>query len=222
MYTEPPKSEKALMENASLLAGKTIQELSCLYKEKIPSDIKYAKGWVGQFLERILGASSGSNPQPDFEYINVELKTIPIDDRGRPLESTYVCIVSLCGLTHETWYNSLVKKKLSRVLWLPIESGNHAELYKRRVGQAILWSPSYEEEYALKNDWEELTDLINMGQLEEINATFGKYLQIRPKALNSRALCWGLDALGMKKLTLPRGFYLRRLFTAQVLKEYYN
>jgi len=59
--------------------------------------------------------------------------------------------------------------------------------------------------------------MISTGRLAEINAGMGQYLQVRPKAANSKSLCYGFDETGNKVLTLPRGFYLRSTFTASIL-----
>ena len=59
--------------------------------------------------------------------------------------------------------------------------------------------------------------MISTGQLAEIDATRGEYLQVRPKAANGQSLCYGLDEAGNKVLTLPRGFYLRRRFTQTIV-----
>ncbi len=60
--------------------------------------------------------------------------------------------------------------------------------------------------------------MIGTGHLDEINGRIGLYLQVRPKAANAKSLCYGFDSEGNKVLTLPRGFYLRSLFTEQIIK----
>ena len=87
----------------------------------IPDNLKREKGWVGQLLEWHLGAESGSKPQPDFEHLGIELKTIPIGYSGKPLETTFVSVAPLTGVHGLTWEDSHVRHKLSRVLWIPIE-----------------------------------------------------------------------------------------------------
>jgi DNA mismatch repair protein MutH len=60
--------------------------------------------------------------------------------------------------------------------------------------------------------------MISAGRLDEINGRIGQYLQVRPKAANAKSLCYGFNGEGNKILTLPRGFYLRSLFTEQIIK----
>ena len=165
-----------------------------------------------------LGASAGNLSEPDFQLIGVELKTLPMGASGKPKESTYVCTVPLTDTAGLTWETSTVKRKLNRVLWLPVEAAPNLPLAQRRFGSAILWSPDARQEAVLRDDWQELTDMIGMGELDRISSHYGRYLQIRPKAANARALGQAYDEEGLPAATLPRGFYLRTSFTRQILE----
>ena len=212
----PPLSEKILLESASEIAGKTLQQIANQQGLTTPNDQLHHKGWVGQLIELSLGATAGSRPEPDFQHIGIELKTLPLNRNGSPKESTFVCAINLSKI-ESRWEESLVKHKLSRVLWIPIEADLEIPLAARRIGSAILWSPDEKQESALKHDWQELMEMIAMGELEQITAHQGEFLQVRPKAANSRALTKGTDSEGEEILTLPRGFYLRTSLTRQIL-----
>ncbi|MGF1910506.1 DNA mismatch repair endonuclease MutH [Vibrio kasasachensis] len=212
-----PKSEQELLERAKEIAGLTFQELAEEASIKIPENLRRDKGWVGQLLEWHLGAIAGSKPQQDFEDLGIELKTIPIGYNSKPLESTFVCVAPLMGVQGLTWQRSHVRNKLSRVLWIPVEGEREIPLAERRVGSPLIWSPSKEEENQLQADWEELMELIVLGQIDKITARHGEVLQLRPKAANSHALTEAYGASGKPIKTLPRGFYLRTQFTARIL-----
>lgn len=201
------------------MAGKTLQQIASQLDHSVPEKLTGNKGWTGEIIEQYLGASAGSLPEPDFRNIGVELKTLPIGKHGKPGESTFVCTVSLLPADNADWGNSLVKRKLSRVLWVPVEGDTTIPLPQRRIGDPILWSPSPAQEKILRQDWEELTNMVMMGQLEQITARYGKYLQIRPKAQNARSLRSGINADGEIVKTLPRGFYLRSSFTATIINS---
>ncbi|MTD28318.1 DNA mismatch repair endonuclease MutH [Erwinia sorbitola] len=217
----PPQNEEELMARATALAGYTLGELALRINLPIPRDLKRDKGWVGLLLERYLGASAGSKPEQDFAGIGVELKTIPVDASGRPLETTFVCVAPLTGNSGVTWHNSHVRHKLTRVLWVPVEGDRAIPLEQRHVGSPLLWSPDAEEELQLQRDWEELMDMIVLGQVEQITARHGEVLQIRPKAANSKALTEGIGRDGQPIMTLPRGFYLKKTFTAPLLARHF-
>lgn len=211
-----PGSEAELLLRAAGLAGKTLALIAAEAGLDVPPDQKRMKGWVGQLIELRLGASAASLPEPDFREIGVELKTLPVNARGRPAESTYVCNVPLVGEIG-TWESSNVRRKLARVLWVPVEADSGIPLPQRRVGSAVLWSPVIEDVQALRADWEELTELIALEGVDRITARHGRYLQVRPKAANARVLTRYVDAQGAAAQTNPRGFYLRTLFTGKIL-----
>jgi DNA mismatch repair protein MutH len=216
----PPTSEDEILARAQELAGLNLGQIAARFGRSVPPDLRRSKGWVGELLELVLGATSGSQAAPDFPDLGVEMKTLPLRADGQPKESTYVCTVPLTDF-EVYWETSWVRRKLSRVLWLPVEAESCISLSERRVGMALLWSPNSEEETILRADWEELMDMVCLGQLESITAHQGVYLQIRPKAANKRSLCEGIGENGERILTLPRGFYLRPTFTAAIVAHYY-
>lgn len=217
----PPDSEAQLFAQAQRLAGFTLGELGHMAGLPVPQDLKRDKGWTGLLLERWLGASAGSKPEQDFAALGVELKTIPVDNAGRPLETTFVCVAPLTGNSGVVWGTSHVRHKLKRVLWIPVEGSREIPLAVRRVGSPLLWSPSEEEEHQLRMDWEELMDLIVLGRVESITARHGEVLQLRPKAANSKALTEAIGTEGQRILTLPRGFYLKKNFTRALLARHF-
>lgn len=216
-FTTPPGSEEELLDRAARLAGKTLQQLSGIIEITVPLNQKQAKGWIGEAMEMYLGATAATLPEPDFQKIGVELKTIPVTRHHRPKESTYVCTVQLTNLTDLNWENSTVKKKLNRVLWVPVEADSSIPFPTRRIGNAFLWSPDPEQLVDLRTDWQEIMDMISTGELNIVTSDYGKVLQVRPKGMNSKALTKARTETGEPGMTLPRGFYLRSSFTRQIL-----
>ncbi|MFZ4835507.1 DNA mismatch repair endonuclease MutH [Rouxiella sp. Mn2063] len=216
-----PEDQQALLQRAQSLSGFSLGELATQANLAIPPDLKREKGWVGMLLETYLGASAGSKPEQDFPEIGVELKTIPIDAQGKPLETTFVCVAPLTGNSGVTWENSHVRHKLARVLWIPVEGDRQIPLSERRVGSPLMWSPSVEEEQQLRQDWEELMDLIVLGKVETITARHGEVLQLRPKAANNKARTEAIGEFGQPIMTLPRGFYLKKSFTGALLARHF-
>ncbi|MCE0493244.1 DNA mismatch repair endonuclease MutH [Vibrio salinus] len=216
-----PKTEEELLTRARSIAGRTLAELAGDANINVPENLLRDKGWIGQLIEWHLGAPSGSRPQQDFDKLGIELKTIPISHTGKPLETTFVSVAPLTGVQGLTWETSHVKNKLSRVLWVPVEGEREIPIGERKTGSPLIWSPSPEEEQWLKDDWEELMEFIVLGKIEQITAKHGQYLQLRPKAANGRVKTEAYSSTGKPIKTLPRGFYLRTLFTAYILENYY-
>jgi DNA mismatch repair protein MutH len=218
---EPPSSEAQLFARASDLSGRTLGEVAARFDLVPPRDLRRAKGWVGQLFEQALGATARSRASPDFEELGVELKTIPVRGDGVPCESTFVCTINLVGIGSVEWEASLVKRKLSRVLWIPVAGERTIPVEARRIGTPLLWSPSEAEASALQNDWEELCAFIGRGDVEMLTGHVGRYLQVRPKAADGSSRRRGIDRDGASIATLPRGFYLRTRFTGRILSEHF-
>ena len=220
VFVPAPTTEEELLTRAHALAGRTLGELAGLIGAEIPQDLSRQKGWTGVALERALGATAGSRPVPDFEELGIELKSIPVDASGRPMESTYVSLVPLTSLHLVTWESSPLRHKLSQVLWVPVEGIREKQLSTRRVGRAFIWRPSPDEARAIRTDWEELTDMIRVGDVESITGHLGAALQIRGKALDASQRVMGIGDEGHLSPTKPRGFYLRRSFTTKLIARH--
>lgn len=220
MRISAPKSIPELQQNCDKIAGKTVAEIARKYNLLVPTSTISAKGWLGQLIEYVLGADAASKPAPDFTQLGIELKTIPLTAAGKPKESTYVCAINQHNLVNLLWEKSLVRKKLNHVLWVPLIKDRDS-IANTIVGTPIFWRLNLADEQVIKNDWQELMDMLSLGKLEEIHGAMGTYLQIRPKAANSRSRCKAFDANGKVTMTLPRGFYLRSSFTSKIMQNYY-
>ncbi|MCP3672909.1 MAG: DNA mismatch repair endonuclease MutH [Gammaproteobacteria bacterium] len=216
----PPQDIEQLKQRVQIIAGMTLSELAVSVNISVPDDLRREKGWVGQLVEKVLGATAGNKAEPDFINLGIELKTLPIDKKGRPSESTYVCVVPLKHTKGLHWENSLVKAKLNHVLWIPVESDKQIHLANRKVGMGIFWQANNETELALADDFNEFIERISLGEVESITADQGNLLQIRPKAANASVVTQGIGDEGQFIKTLPRGFYLRPAFTKKIISDW--
>lgn len=211
-----------LRARAASLRGCTLAELAARFAP--PTDVRPGdglvrrKGKTGQLVERALGATAGSRMVPDFPALGVELKTIPLDARGRPRESTFVCTLPLAEVDRASWQSSSVRAKLAHVLFVPIVTAA-ADRSDARIGEPFFWRPSAEQEAILRADFDDLVGLIALGQIEALTARLGHWLQVRPKAAHGRVrtLVFGPEQEPIS--TIPRGFYLRARATAMLLAE---
>src|SRR5690606_34124978 len=163
----------------SALAGYRFIDVATVLGMAVPENLRRNKGWVGQLLEAALGASAGSQALQDFPELGVELKTIPLDANGKPLETTFVCTTPLLDVHRE----------------VPLD--------ERRIGAAFVWQPTAGKEAQLKADWQEHMDKIALGEVEHITAHQGEVLQLRPKAAHSRVLTDAIGPDGRIIQTLP-------------------
>ncbi|MGB0679814.1 MAG: DNA mismatch repair endonuclease MutH [Polyangiales bacterium] len=213
----PPPTEEALWSRAMTLVGCSVGELAQAHRLRLPAQPRQAKGHIGTLIEHALGASAGSQARADFPHLGIELKTVPVDAAGRPLESTFVSTVPQGDLSALTWAQSRVRAKLSRVLWVPVAGGRDVPLPERRIQRPQLWSPSSEQELTLRLDWEELIGSLALGGADSIQAHQGQCLQLRPKGQRGTDRRLYFDAVQGFDWGQPKAFYLRRNFTASCL-----
>jgi len=213
----PPRNETELFARACALSGRSVDALAEDLGVPATFDGARAKGKVGTLVERALGATGGSAATWDFPALRVELKTIPVEAGGLPRESTFVCSVSLSDAEHAEWAPSWARAKLSRVLWVPVSVGPDAT---RRIGSALLWSPSVQQERVLADDFEEILGRVGAGEIEAMTGRVGRWLQLRPKAAHGRVRTLAPGGMhGQRVPTVPRGLYLRARFTGAILRE---
>ena len=205
-----PSSIEELVERAKKLGGVRVDELASRVAFVVDGEAVRTKGKVGELLERALGAT-GAGAQMDFPDLEVEMKTVPLE-AGKPAESTFVCALQLMDAERASWETSWVRKKLSRVLWVPVHE-------RETIGEAVLWSPSEEQEAVLKNDFDEIVGRIAIGDIEDLSAHVGEYMQLRPKAATGSVRTSAPGRDGELVSTVPRGFYLRAKFVGAVLRD---
>lgn len=210
----PPRTIDELLARARHLVGTPLTAL----RGSSHADPIRTKGTAGELLERALGAT-GTGRMVDFPDLGVELKTIPVTEELAPIESTYVCTLSLADADEQEWESSWVRKKLARVLFVPLVGAAGIPWPERVVGEPLLWSPTSEQEAVLRGDFDDVVGLIGIGRIEELTAHAGRWLQVRPKARDGSVRTQAWDPSGETIATVPRGFYLRTRFTAALLRD---
>jgi DNA mismatch repair protein MutH len=219
MVASPPGSIEELVARARALEGMRVDAVARAIGASTAGAAVRTKGRSGEILERALGATGGSSRVVDFPDLGVELKTIPVDVRGAPIESTYVCTLTLGDAETQEWQTSWVRAKLERVLFVPLIAHEGDAWPMRIVGAPRLWSPTPAQEGVLRGDFDDVIGLIGIGRIEELTAHLGRWLQVRPKARDGSKVgrAWGPDNEAIA--TVPRGFYLRARFTGAILGD---
>lgn len=218
----PPGDLWALLDRARQLTDQTVGALWDRHGQGPLPDLRRHKGLVGQLIEAALGASGGSDAQPDLPHLfapdgspGVELKTVPLQPSGRPAESTWVSRLPMRGAL-VPFAESSVARKLACVLWIPLDAG--PDVAQRRLHEPRLWQPDWTTWQHLQADYDAALELLAAGRTDELNGRLGELLQVRPKAANARSRVEGSDAEGRPTDVLQRGFYLRPGFVEQVLR----
>jgi len=220
---------KDLVASAEALVGLTLADIAEGLGLAVPVGNVRTKGWSGQIIESELCTGHPDSPTnnrgPDFSELGIELKTVPVDVRGVPRESTAVCVIDPVAIAGESWATSYAKKKLSRVLFVALEvpprkpGGSAGSVGDRRVVATRLWSPSPTEEAVLREDFEHIVcTYFRTGRAHQLTGHVGRALQVRPKARSNRDTRPAFDEKG-RPIRIGRcGFYLRAPFVAHILQ----
>jgi DNA mismatch repair protein MutH len=214
---DAPTSLDTLTSRFREIEGRTLGDIADQLSLTLPDQLTAHKGLAGQLIEYVLGADAGNESRPDFSHLGVELKTIPVNAKRLPRESTYVCTVPLQP-PYPSFETSVVYAKLSHVLWVPLLT-DAPRVSDWRVLPAVLWRPNEKQLGVLTLDFNELMDTIALGQLDHITSRWGDALHIRPKAADGKQLTDYIGTTGATERTLPRGFYLRTTFTASIISD---
>lgn len=225
-HAPPARSREGLLAHARALVGARLADLADDLGMPVPVGGVRSKGWSGQIIERELGGGEQTGRGPDFADLGVELKTVPVDARLVPLESTCICQIDPVAILDESWARSAVRHKLSTVLWVALEvpaaaranvaSARHVG--DRRVAAVRLWSPSAAEDEALRQDFELFVErYFRPGRAEQITGHVGALMQVRPKGRNARDTRLAPGPAGELVRVGKCGFYLRPGFVGELL-----
>ncbi len=215
----PPRSVASLLERAVAISGRSVAQVAHDVGCAVPADLRRDKGFIGQLVERALGAPAGNAQAPDFAALGVELKTVPVRANGRPVESTWVTRASLHDAAEQTWATSAVRAKLSCVLWVPVLTEPRVPPADRIIGSPYLWRPNAAQRATLQRDWHDIMERLLLGTADELSASVGDALQLRPKGRSADERAPAVDREGRPCLAQARGFYLRASFTRELLSQ---
>ena len=215
----PPQNFDELIANLNFIVGKSLTELAEFAKIPVPIDTLHGKGFTGELIEKCLGASAANQSIPDFPELGLELKSIPVDDNLCPLESTFLCYAPLTGIRHYSFESSPLYSKITRVLFVLIRASRELDFSQRVVLGYFFYTPSEDELNTVRNDFNELYELVKTGNVEKINARIGQIIQMRPKGASGKVLTECIGPNGEIIRTRPRGFYMRRAFTQKLIQQ---
>jgi len=226
----PDARIQELLAHANALVGARLSDIADGLGLPVPAGGLRSKGWSGQIIERELGTTEESGHSsargPDFPALGIELKTVPVDRNGAPLESTAVCMIDPVVIAGESWESSTARKKLQKILFVALEVPEARGQRKvvsvgdRTVAQVRLWSPSREEDERLRADFEHIVrDYFRVGRGAELTGHIGELLQVRPKAQNNRDTRSAYDSTGQPVALGKMGFYLRPTFVGAILRN---
>ncbi|QJC28370.1 MutH/Sau3AI family endonuclease [Enterobacteriaceae endosymbiont of Plateumaris braccata] len=214
IFSNNINNEEILFLRATLMTGYCLSNIAEWLNLHIPINLNKDKGWIGKLIELyLLGSQQKNIFNQDIPQIGIEIKTIPINEKGNTINNTFICSLPLKNKNFIIWEKSKLYNKLSKILWIPIITKNENVPFEMRViGNPILWKPSKENYKNLYKDWLELMKLLVSGKIEYMNYYNGTILLVKTKS-NKNKLIKTINENNEIILTTPRAFYLKKKFT---------
>lgn len=219
MKSYESSSVNEILKRAKEIIGLKINQI-------IPSDLyrsqKLNKGEIGNIIQEYgFGIKANSLAEPDFIGESIELKIIPLTKGSngylRVKERTKVGLISYENLVIEKWESSHAKKKLSKILFIPVEH-NYNDARNSKILDAFLYQVENEEEYlTIKDDWERTKQLVIDGKAHSLSESQNKILA-PSRAGSGGQNDWVIQPFSSEK-ALRRAFSLKPSYTNIVVKS---
>ncbi len=96
------------------------------------------KGWVGKFIEYFLLNKFTNTNSCDSLLLNLEIKTLSIDLFNNINNDTFLMSYKLVNFFKLINKDSILIKKIQKILWIPIIGNNNIKFFKRVIGKCFL------------------------------------------------------------------------------------
>ncbi|QJC32252.1 hypothetical protein GJT89_02045 [Enterobacteriaceae endosymbiont of Donacia versicolorea] len=222
MFSSIIYEEKMLLLRAQLIKGFNIIDIARWLNYKIPKNINKDKGIMGKLIEfYLIGKHQNNKSNQDLPYLGIEIKTITINKKNKVINDNFICSFSLINENNFLFYKSKLYNKISKILWIPIIKNINIPFFMNKIGKAFLWKPSNDDKIKLFNDWNNLTKLLILGQINNINSYNGYILLVKNKS-NKKKLTKAIDKNGKIIFVTPKSFYFKKNFLNFILKNKVN
>ena len=212
-----PYSISSIFDYAKDLKGHTLADkchLDILEKS-------YAgKGNFGHYLEKFyFGFNPNSNPEPDFSYVNVELKSGAIVETSngfRAKERLAIGIINFSNIVEETFETSHVWEKLKKPLLVFHIYKKDEDPRNYRVSNVNIIQYTKAEIAQIKNDWSLVKNKVADGKAHEISGGDTLFLEAATTGGKNQKY---VPQPFSNELAHPRRFALKPAFVTTLLKK---
>ena len=212
-----PYSISSIFDYAKDLKGQTLAD-------KCHSDIlekSYAgKGNFGHYLEKFyFGFNPNNNPEPDFSYVDIELKSGAIVETSkgfRAKERLAIGIINFCNIVNESFESSHVWEKLKMPLLIfhVYKKGEDPRNYK--VSNVNIVQYTNAEIAQIRDDWNFVKNKVANGKAHEISG--GDTLFLEAATTGGKNQKYVAQPFS-DELAHPRRFALKPAFVTTLLKR---
>jgi DNA mismatch repair protein MutH len=177
-------SKEEILVIADSLRGVTFKEISY----KIGN-----KGGFGLVIEEeVFGINANSNPEPDFQEANIELKVTPYKkNKNGTLSAKERLVLNIINYNNENlhdFYQSSFWKKNETMLIIFYLFEEDKEKRDFMITNHLLHQFSENDLQIIKEDWQTIVDKIENGEAHNISESDTLYLGACTKGVNSQSL----------------------------------
>ena len=170
-------SQAELLEQASLLKGKSLIELCGINSKKNYN----GKGGLGNKIEELhYQIANNSNPEPDVANLNIEIKTNPLKQNLNkeivPKESVALGMIDFTKLVTESFESSSYIKKNKNILFnMYLYNPNQSD-YEYKFLLVDLIELNEIDKIVIRRDWEFIRDKVKRLEAHKLSQSDTQYL----------------------------------------------
>lgn len=204
----------SIISRSRKFVGHCIKDIVKTYDLDVNID---SKNYAAEVIFKVLGISGGGHFFDTDEKSSVYVKTVRCNPNLKYIETMSLRGFDYMKIIKEKWANSKLKQDISNILMivleLPVEKVHQEEA---RFVTTIFHRPNPIDEEIIKNDWKEIVSMMEDEKADEINANYGRIVQVRPKAANKddKILAPG------NKMVVRSAFFIRNFYIQNILENY--
>ena len=189
--------------------GMSIEEISL--KLDYPRKNINQKGFYRQLAIRMMNRNGKS--VNELEKAGIELKTIRLNEHGKPRESMSFPAFKTLELIEEDWDKSVfaerIEKKFLFVIFKPDKNG------VERFSHAAYWNMPYEDRMEAKRVWEEAKKRASVNAKDMPRASESHVAHVRPKARDGN----DKELTPQGEFVIKKCFWLNSGYIAKVIEN---
>lgn len=208
-------SIEEVLSVAQRLTGKSLRDI-------VPNNVEVTPGNKGAFglllEEHGFGVANNNSQAPDFQPVGVELKVVPLKNKGRSWdvkERTKICSINYHSLVEEDWESSHCKNKLDHVLFVFYRHCD--DLMDCKVEGHLLYQLSDRREAPLlRKDWELIWAKVCSGHADSLSESLTSRLAASTAGAKANDVSQPFSSKGARK----RAFSLKPSYTRTLRAEF--
>lgn len=150
------------------------------------------KSYHGYIVERsIFEYEPNSNPFPDLDWLDLEIKSTPMRETNKGLTSKERLVLNIINYLEESWidfYDSSFWQKNKKLLVVFYLHKNTLPKREHKILKSIIYKYPEKDLKIIMNDWMTIADKVLNGKAHELSERDTLYLAACTKGMNSNSV----------------------------------